>query len=390
VGEFLSNTNLTMPSILLFVSALAVILYIIAGYPILLGTLAHFFGKPVQKSREQKSVSVLIAVHNGEQFIADKLESILRLDYPQELVEVIVVSDGSTDRTASLVQRFLSDKLTLVEVPRGGKCAALNEAICRARNEILLLTDVRQTVAPDSLQLLVDCFADPSVGVVSGELKIRAGRNSGEASTGLYWRYESWIRKQLSRLDSMFGATGPFYAMRRDLAVALPHDILLDDMYLPLAAFFKGYRLIQEPRAEAWDYPTSRSVEFRRKVRTLAGNYQILMAYPDLLGPQNRMWLHFMSYKFGRLILPWAFLWLFLSSWFLPDPWRWPILGAQLLFYFLALVDPWVPDELGIKRPTAMARTIVAMLLAAVWGLSVLFVPPKSLWKETKIESSHT
>ena len=102
------------------------------------------------------------------------------------------------------------------------------------------LTDVRQTLAPDSLQLLIDCFADPSVGVVSGELKIRVARNSGEASTGLYWRYESWIRQQLSSIDSMFGATGPFYAMRRELAVPLPLDVLLDDMYLPLSAFFRG------------------------------------------------------------------------------------------------------------------------------------------------------
>jgi poly-beta-1,6-N-acetyl-D-glucosamine synthase len=388
VREFPSGTDLTIPSILVFLGALALIFYIIAGYPILLGLLARFRGKPVHKCRQQKSVSVLIAVHNGEQFIADKLESILRLDYPRELVEIIVVSDGSTDRTVSLVQPFLSDGLTLVEVLRGGKCAALNEAMSRARNEILLLTDVRQTVAPDSLQLLVDCFADPSVGVVSGELKIRAGRNSGEASTGLYWRYESWIRKQLSRVDSMFGATGPFYAIRRELMVPLPPDILLDDMYLPLAAFFKGYRLIQEPRAEALDYPTSRSVEFRRKVRTLAGNYQILMAYPSLLGPRNRMWFHFVSYKLARLVLPWVFLLLFLSSWFLPDPWKWPVVGGQVLFYFLAFVDPWVPDALSLKRLTSMARTIVAMLLAAVWALSVLFVPPKSLWKDTKIESS--
>jgi poly-beta-1,6-N-acetyl-D-glucosamine synthase len=378
-----------MPAILVFATAVAAGYYIMAGYPAFLGLLAHFQAKPTLKEKVRKTVSIVIAVHNGERFIADKLESIFELEYPRELIEVIVVSDGSTDRTADIVEGFTSGKVTLLQISRGGKCAALNEGISRAQNEILLLTDVRQAVAPDSLQLLVNCFADPSVGVVSGELKIRAGRDSGEISTGLYWRYESWIRKQLSTIDSMFGATGPFYAMRRELAVPLPADILLDDMYLPLAAFFRGYRLIQEPRAEAVDYPTTREVEFRRKVRTLAGNYQILKEYPGLLGPQNRMWFHFMSYKFGRLILPWIFLVVFVSSWFLPVPWRGIALGGQGAFYLLALIDPWVGDGMALKRVSSMARTVVAMLAATVWGLSVLFVPPKTLWKETKINAGH-
>jgi len=277
----------------------------------------------------------------------------------------------------------------LIEIPHGGKCAALNEAISRAKNEILLLTDVRQALSSDSLQSLIDCFADPSVGVVSGELKIRKGLNQDEASTGLYWRYESWIRRTLSSIDSIFGATGPFYAMRRELAVPIPVDILLDDMYLPLAAFFRGYRLILEPRAEALDYPTSRKVEFRRKVRTLAGNYQILVAYPALLGPRNRMWFHFLSYKFARLMLPWVFVAFFLSSCFIPTPWQRLALGGQAVFYLLAAVDPWIPDGLPLKRISSTIRTLVAMLIATVCGLSVFVVRPKSLWKETKIEASH-
>ncbi len=378
-----------MPAILLFLTALALGFYIVAGYPLLLALHARLRPKPISKTRQRKSVSVVIAVHNGEQFVADKLESIVQLNYPAELIETIVVSDGSTDGTVPVIQAFVSDRLRLIEAPRGGKCAALNLAISHANNEILLLTDVRQTLARDSLQLLVDCFGDPTVGVASGELKIRAGRDSTEASTGLYWRYESWIRTQLSCIDSMFGATGPFYAMRRELAVPLPSDILLDDMYLPLSAFFKGYRLVQEPRAEALDYPTSRSVEFRRKVRTLGGNYQILFAYPALLGPRNRMWFHFMSYKFARLLLPWIFLAVFVNSCFLPSPWKWVSVGGQALFYLLALIDPWVADDFVLKRLTAIARTVVAMLVATLWGLTVFFVPPKSLWKETKIEPSH-
>jgi hypothetical protein len=108
-----------------------------------------------------------------------------------------------------------------------------------------------------------------------------------------------------------------------------------------------------------------------------------------LLGPRNRMWFHFMSYKFGRLILPWIFIVLFISSCFLSSSLRMVAVGGQVLFYLLALVDPWITDTFALKRLTAMARTVVAMLVATLWGLTVLFVPPQNLWKETKIESSH-
>jgi hypothetical protein len=111
--------------------------------------------------------------------------------------------------------------------------------------------------------------------VVSGDLIIRQG-DLEESNVGAYWRYESWIRKQLGRIDSTLGATGPFYAIRRELAVPIPVDTLLDDVYLPLSAFFLGYRLVVAEEARAFDYPTNVNIEFGRKVRTLAGNYQLL------------------------------------------------------------------------------------------------------------------
>lgn len=374
-----------MPAIVIFCAAAALGLYILLGYPLLLGLIAHARPKPVAKSRQRKTVSVVIAAHNGEGFLAAKLDSVLALDYPRELLEILVVSDGSTDRTDEIVRQYAPRGVRLLRVERGGKCAALNAGIPMARNEILLLTDIRQAVAPDSLQWMVDCFADPSVGAVSGELAIRKGASHDEADIGLYWRYETWIRNRLSDIDSMFGATGPFYALRRELAVPIPPDQLLDDMYLPLAAFFQGYRLIVEPRARAFDYPTSRETEFMRKKRTLAGNYQILRTYPALLGPRNRMWFHFASYKVGRLTLPWILLTLLASSCFLPAPWRWVMLAAQAAFYMLAALDPLLPAGFPAKRLSSFARTFMAMMLAAVLGLSVFFVPPRSLWKESTV-----
>src|SRR5262249_16050149 len=160
-----------------------------------------------------------LPVHNGERWIAAKLESILALQYPAELIEILVVDDGSTDSTRSIAAVFAGRaNLRVLELPRGGKAAALNARLAKATRAILFLTVVRQALHPDSLTNLVECFSDPEVGVASGELMIGSGAGTEEDTVGLYWKYEKWIRKQLSSVDSVPGATGCIYAMRRDLA----------------------------------------------------------------------------------------------------------------------------------------------------------------------------
>jgi cellulose synthase/poly-beta-1,6-N-acetylglucosamine synthase-like glycosyltransferase len=368
---------------LVFGGALFWIGYVIVLYPLLLGWRARVAPHCVAAKPAKTSVSVMIAVHNGQQYLAEKLDSVLAVNYPRELLQILVVSDGSNDATEQIARDYAARGVELVAIPRGGKCAALNAGAQRATGDILLLTDVRQQIAPASVQLLVDCFSDPSVGVVSGQLVIRDGSTNAAADIGLYWRLESWIRRQLSAVDSMFGASGSFYAIRRSLYVNLPLDILLDDMYLPLSAFRRGYRLVLEPRALAFDFPTSLETEFRRKVRTLAGNYQILLRYPWLLGPENRMWIHFISYKFGRLLLPPALLAIAISSFFLPPRWAGIALAAQGAAYGLALIDPLLPKRFPLKRLSSPARTFAAMMIATVCGLQVFFVPARQLWKVT-------
>lgn len=376
-----------MPWPILFLICALAIAYILLGYPLLLWLLARHRVKPVQKRFEPQTVSVLIAVHNGELFVRKKLLSVLALEYPRELLQILVISDGSTDSTDASVAEFAGQGVDLLRIQRAGKPAALNAGIQQATGEILLLTDVRQELEPDSLHYLVECFADPEVGVVSGELLIRKGGLHEEVDIGLYWRFESWIRNQLSALDSMFGATGPFYSIRRSLAVPIPEDVLLDDVYLPLTAFFRGFRLIVEPRARAIDYPTTRDTEFKRKVRTLAGNYQIIGYFPGLLGPANRMWLHFVSYKLGRLLLPYALIGLAVSSFGLPKPWTILAIAVQLAGYGLAVLDPWIPTGWFLKRLSSPARTFGTMMIAAICAIQIFFVPPRKLWKPTTITS---
>ncbi len=373
--------------IVLFSAGLALPFYTLFVYPALLGVWSRWRARPVCSKPQRKTVSVIIPVRNGERFLADKLRSVLNLEYPKDLLQTLVVSDGSTDATDAIAQSFSGQGIQLLRVPWGGKPAALNAGIEKARGEILLLTDVRQMLAGDSLQYLVDCFADPSVGAVSGKLLIRQGTAQEEEAVGFYWRYETWIRERLSRIDSIFGAVGPFYALRRELATRIPEEILLDDMYLPLAAYFAGRRLIVEERAVAWDVPLPLKTEFRRKIRTIAGNYQLLAACPALLGWRNRMWFHFMSYKVARLLMPYALLLAAGSSFFLPRPWNWLALASQAGFYGLAAIEPLIPEKAALKRVCSLIRTYVTLLVATLCAVQVFFVPPRKLWKVTNPES---
>lgn len=371
-------------SIYAFLICAGLIFYVIAGYPLVLGWLARRNGRRPAKQNQLKSVSILIAVYNGEAFLRDKLQSVMGLDYPRELLEIFVLSDGSTDDTAAIAREFADQGVQLFELPKGGKPVALNFGIQKAIGEILVLTDVRQVLEPASIREMVSCFADPTIGVVSGDLPFRKARDSEESNTSLYWRYERWMRKRLGELGSTFGATGPFYGMRRSLARQMPPETLLDDMYLPLGAFFEGYRVIVDEQARAIDYPLSIQGEFRRKVRTLAGNYQIMQQFPRLLTLRNPMLFHFLSYKLGRLLLPVFFVVMFVASFGLPWPVRLWALIPQLLFYALAILDLWVPSQSAIRRASGPARTVVSMLAAAACAVSVFFVPPHKLWTVTQ------
>jgi cellulose synthase/poly-beta-1,6-N-acetylglucosamine synthase-like glycosyltransferase len=371
-----------------FLAGVLFAVYVLAGYPLLLAWLAKRHGKPVKRDSKLRSVSVVIAVRDGERWMERKLRSVLALDYPRELLEVIVVSDGSRDGTEEIVRGFADRTVRLISSAEPvGKAAALNLGIPAARNEILLLTDVRQDLDPPGLRKLIACFADPQVGVVSGDLIIRRGSDTGEQDVGMYRRYESWIRARVSAIDSMFGATGSYYTMRRELAVTVPKGTLLDDMYLPLAAFFLGYRLIIEPEALAFDDPTALDAEFSRKVRTLAGNWQILARYPALLSPRNRMLLHFVSHKFGRLLLPYGLVAAGVASFWLRSPLREIAWVGQALFYGLALVHPLLPEGL-LKRVSSPFRTFVVLMLADLCAPVFVFVPTARLWKPTQIHVS--
>ena len=364
-----------------FVLGAAFILYVLVGYPLWIAVWSRFWPHPPRKEFQPRSVSILLPVHNGERWLADKLRSIRELNYPPELIETIVISSASTDGTLAIAQEH---PVQVIELDQSGKARALNAGLSVAHGEILFLTDVRQALGPDSLRSLVANFADPRVGAVSGELVILDGTTREEASVGLYWKYEKRIRAAQSRIDSIPGATGAIYAMRRELARPMPAGTLLDDVYLPLCAYFQGYRLTWEPAAKAFDFPTSLATEFSRKVRTLAGVYQIIGTFPRLLLPTHRLWIHFISHKLARLLLPYALIAVFIASFTLPAPWNYCSLAGQAALYGIAALDRFLPDRSPLKRISSPASTFVVLMAAAFCAASILFVSPEKLWKRTR------
>lgn len=370
----------------IFLFAAALVLYVIIGYPLLLAALARRAASPVRKQFRPSAVTILIPVRNGERWLRAKLESLLAQEYPRELVRIVVISDGSTDQTDAIAGEFSRYGVELLRIPPSGKAAALNAGIERASGQLLILTDVRQPLRPDSLKNMVSCFGDPSVGAVSGHIVFRGSGDDEAPHLGTYWRYEKWIRQNLTRLDSLLVVTGCIFAIRRKIAVPLPEDSLADDAFLPLSVVVRGYRVVHEPGAVAYEVPTALETDFSRKVRTLAGLYQLLRDHPRLLGPANRLWFHFWSYKLGRLALPFALLSLAAASFGLPHGSRPYAVGAQALFYGLALVHPLIPRGWPVSRLSSMARTFVVLMAASFCAVSVLFVPAGRLWKEWRVE----
>lgn len=365
-------------------------LWVIVGYPLWLAIRGRFFPRPPDRGPYEPTITAVIPVHNGVQFLAAKLNSVLESDYPPGKLDLLVLSDASsdgTDQEAEGYARRFPDRVRFRRLPRGGKASALSAALTEVNAEVLLFTDVRQRLHPCCVRRLAESLHDPSVGVVSGNLKILSGESTGEANVGLYWRYESWIRNNLSRTDSLMGATGPIYAMRRALTRTLPSGCILDDVWLPMQAVLAGYRSVLEENAIAWDYPTSLDAEFARKVRTQAGLFQLTWQLPGLFSAQNRLRAPFLFCKLGRLLLPEILLLCLMVSLWLPPELRWPALAGQCVFYGFAALDPWVGEASAVKRLTAPVHAFVILLAAALFAVSIFFVEPERLWKHTRVRA---
>lgn len=336
---------------LAFWLAAAVLGYTYIGYPLVLGLRVRFGVHPYQRSMINPSVSILVVAHNEAHRISQRIDNLLALDYPADHLEIVIASDASSDATVKLAGHYRKDGIRVVAFTRHrGKPAVLNELIPQLRGDIVVLMDVRQHIAADALRQLLSNFADPEVGAVSGELLLTAGEDgsSGLEGIGFYWRYEKFIRLHESHIDSAIGATGALYALRRELYEAIPEDTLLDDVLIPMQITRAGYRVLFEPAARASErLSVSSKQEYRRKVRTIAGNFQLFWRQPWLLNPfTNRLWWQTVSHKLLRLLCP-AFLLLALgvNLMLLDKLFYLATLVFQVTFYLAALVAQLWPTQ---------------------------------------------
>jgi poly-beta-1,6-N-acetyl-D-glucosamine synthase len=285
----------------------ALLVYTFAGYPLLIGALARLRPfRPRPTGSWEPSVAVCVAAHNAEQWIEAKLASILALEYPPAKLQVVLYSDGSSDRTVEMARQWAArhpNVQVLVGHERAGKPTALNRMHEASSAEVLFLTDVRQPLAVGALRALVEPLADSRVGCVSGNLVLRGAHGSG-----VYWRYEKWIRSQESAFRGMVGMTGSVCAMRSRDFSPLPADTILDDVWIPMQTRLRGGgRTVFASGAVAYDEAFPDAREFSRKARTLAGNCQLFARMPALLVPlRNPLWFETISHRFFRLLCPWA------------------------------------------------------------------------------------
>jgi cellulose synthase/poly-beta-1,6-N-acetylglucosamine synthase-like glycosyltransferase len=366
--------------------AACIMLYTYAGYPLWMYLRSRWRPRPQQQGSILPTVSIILAVHNGAALLRQKVTHLLSLDYPQDRVEIKIVSDGSTDGTDDILREIRDPHIKCIRCSEhSGKAAALNLGMQSATGEILLFLDIRPWIENNALQLLLSNFADPRVGCVAGELVLRDdGHDAGaKAVGGLYWRYEQWIRNCEAKVDSPLGVYGGFYAVRRKLARALPEGTILDDMLQPLSVIRQGYRSVLDLRARVYDiWPKSLRGEFHRKVRTLAGNFQLIQLAPWLLSRQNRLRFELISHKLLRLLVPVLLVMLLISSALLAN--RSVLyagaLAAQIFFYVLAALGAGrsIPVLMRIAAP---ASAFCMLNAAVVVGFYKFLFTRGPLWK---------
>ena len=358
---------------ILFWLSLALVVYSYLLYPLLMAVLAKLCPRPKQTSENfAGSVSFVLCVNNEEARIETRLNELCRLlPLSERDWEIIVVSDGSTDNTVRLAQTFADRNVHVVElVENVGKAEALSRGAAEAEHDILVFGDVRQRWADDAVAKLLSNFADPRVGAVSGELLIESSPGV-MAGVGLYWRCERWLRSNQGKVHSTVGVTGAICAVRRELFRPIPRGTMLDDVYWPLNVNLQGFRVIHERRARAFDrFPEKASDEFRRKVRTLSGAFQLLTLLPEAALPgRNPVWYAFWSHKITRLIVPWSLILMMFCSLFLPGPFYRVMLALHLIGYGIGLLGmvPAIGSRVRLAGTVASVLVLNAAAFVAFW-----------------------
>lgn len=366
----------------LFWTSAALFLYTYAGYPVCLWIRVRLRPRPVRRGSCLPSVSIVLVVRNEAMALPAKLENLSNLNYPAEKIEIVVASDASTDGTNEILRKAGSTVHAVICETYSGKAGALNLALSAATGEIVVFTDARQMLNTKAVRNLVANFADPDVGCASGELML-GDQNSGSLGKGLgfYWRFEKVIRQLESHSGSVVGATGALYAVRRKLLASIPPGTILDDLLIPMRVVKQKQRVIFDGTSQAWDLVSVvRHHEFRRKVRTLLGNYQLLLREPWLLSWKNPLLCDYVSHKLLRLLGPLMLLVLLGTSLSLPGGFYRSVFTLQVFFYVLAMLAFVMRGESKLRRVADGAFAFVTLNAAAAVAFCYFLAGKRGVW----------
>lgn len=357
--------------------------YIYIGYPLLVFIISRFVHKPVRKEYITPSVTLSISAYNEEGVIEEKIRNALALEYPKELLEIVVVSDGSTDSTDAIVRKYADQGVVLLRIEgRKGKTYCQNELVKQAKGDVIVFSDANSMYHPRAINELVANFADEKVGVVCGELRYIKNTKSTE---GVYWGIETFIKQCESRIDSCLGANGAIYAVRKELFVPLAQHAQ-GDFIEPFFVYQKGFRVIYDATAYCTERPGSPDKELERKERIIIGALESIGLIREMLNPFLYGWYSFTlwSHKVIRWFTFIPMLTVLCSNLYLSLFGHYiftAIFGLQVLFYLFAYLGKYIR-----WKPFSIPHYFVLLQIASLVGTRrVLRGDTATTWESSRL-----
>jgi glycosyltransferase involved in cell wall biosynthesis len=356
----------------LFWAAAGILAFTYVGAPLLILVRGAILRRPVAAAPIEPSVSVVIAAHDEAASIGARLANLMALDYPYELLEVIVASDGSSDRTVAIAREVAGPRVTVLDLPRVGKAAALDAAVDAAAGDVIVFTDANTAFAGDAIRAIVRPLADPSVGGVAGnQVYTRSGPPGNDAGERTYWDLDRLLKRAESAAGSTVSATGAIYAVRRALVPRILPGVT-DDFYTSTAVVDRGARLVFAADAIAYEPPApSARREYRRKVRIITRGFRGVAARRTLLDPRRTGFyaVQLAWHKLLRRLMAVPVLVIGAMSLALAGHGRryLALAAAQVLAYGLAAVGILAPGtRLGRSKPASLAGFFVMVNAASL------------------------
>ncbi|MEJ7626045.1 MAG: glycosyltransferase family 2 protein [Ferruginibacter sp.] len=344
--------------------------------------------------RFEPDVSLVIAAFNEEEFIEEKILNCLALDYPREKLKILFVADGSVDDTVAIISRFPQVQLLFSE-KREGKIAAVNRAMKYINTPFVVFCDANTLLNKECIKELIKHYQDENIGAVAGEKKISTGKTGDAAGSGegLYWKYESFLKKLDARFYTVVGAAGELFSLRTHLYEPVAKNILLDDFILSMEICLKGYRVMYEPKAFASEAPSfSMKEEQKRKIRISAGGFQSVLILKQLLNifRYGKLSFQYISHRVLRwvvcpVLLPLLFIANLMLCYFSDDNFYIILMCLQILFY-LAAATGWMYASRNIKIKLLYVPYYFVFMNAALYMGFSRFINNKQsvLWEKAR------